>query len=365
MGNDTIKVSTDNLESIAKNLSQTANKVGDASSALAGIWLSSANGANRGTNSACSLRVRGSGISGSSVGSALRDYKNALSWYSEYVSQLSGKVQKAKSLFEQGEASIMSVFSGDTEKPVELDEVLLKALGKAGYFGSLASSAWSLRDFNADNILKFTAGTINTTAKWYKSNRNLNIVARSSEKFANELRYKKLFGLDKFYKGNDLSRAASKGTAFKANVSTKWGQLIKKPSTWIMAGIGSAFDNYADYKTGAITSDRAAVEWASETAGNVALTAGATALAGAGLAAVGVVGAPVIVVGAAATAGVMAVDALWANTIGKNIGRKDKDEGIVETAGWLIGEGYDFVKGLFGETGAVKASVGGSGGGRF
>lgn len=369
MGNHTIKVSTDALDLISKTLSQTTNKIEDASSALAGVWLSGANGANSETNSSCSLRVRGSGIPGSSVGTALKDYKNALSWYAEYVSRLSRNVSKVKALFEESDSSMINMISDNSEKALELDEVLLKALGKAGYFGSLASGALLLRDLSTKNIIKFTAGAANTTAKWYKSNRNLNIVARSSKEFANELRYKKLFGLDKYFKSGELSRDSSKLRAYNANASTKWSQALKKPGTWIVAGIGSAFDNYSDYKSGAITSDRAVVEWASETAGNVVLTTGATAVAGAGLAAVGFAGAPVIVVGAVATVVVMAVDAKWADTIGKAVGRKDKDEGMVETLGWAVGEGYDFVKGLdlFGKTGAIKAYAngGGFGGSRF
>lgn len=97
---------------------------------------------------------------------------------------------------------------------------------------------------------------------------------------------------------------------FVPSTAKNVGENLKVGAQWFgvaVSGITNGMDNYADYKEGNMSANRAVVETVSETAVDVAIGAGSVALVGASIAALGL-SAPAVAVGAIAAGAVWLVD---------------------------------------------------------
>lgn len=195
-------------------------------------------------------------------------------------------------------------------------KLLMKFLGKAGFFGGLlvpgvnVAAGWKVSDLPGGlSLMKNANSFLKTADKWLESNRNLNLIARTGKNF-DKTRYKRLFGLNSILPSKGTWAKAGCGgdswmDAFRKNWD-KTDSLSDSVKGWKIAGvalnlIGNGISNIDEYKRGDIGGGRAVAETVTETAIDIgkdfligaAVTAGIAATIGS---------APVVAVGVATVA---------------------------------------------------------------
>ena len=329
--------------------------------------LNAGNGANLTHNGSYRLTGAQLSVGGATVRDALSSHTRALSAEADYVSALRNKVIRVEQYFrdtENGVCRLLEDCQRRVETPPDIqaaasapsapadaesgsfwgsipwDKLAKKVIGSLGMVGSMFSSVDKMFGGTWVDFLTGGIKTVSNTVKWIDIFGDYKKLTNFGHGYAEKLYAKKLFGLDKYLK--TPSKSANTWTAFKRNFSTSFKKGVSNPVSWVTNGIASGYKNFLEYQTGAITGDRAVVEWATETATDVVIGAGVTALTGAALAAVGVTSAPVLVVGAISGVALMGVDALWSNTIGYWV--TGSEAGIAETVGHVVGDVYDGLK---------------------
>lgn len=276
-------------------------------------------------------RILNSSLTYSALRSVRFEDANGADYFFSYdlasdISALSGKVQTLQQKLESYQ-QIMESAANDFEQidkefkeGADWEKFGLKILGKAGFFGGITSAVVSLftnKDSGASGTvssLKNLSSIAKTASKWYDSNKKLNKLSRMGKKYADNIRHKRLFGLNDI-KSNmangQWSRAGKWGERFKANFKA-YGSPIDdfkaggSKAVWAGLGIGldlasNGFGNYDEYKRGEISGGRAFAETVTETVVDTykdwligaAVAATITATVGS---------APVLVVGAATVA---------------------------------------------------------------
>lgn len=347
-----LRYDTETLDNIASKIKKLSSELQQSKNTVSGIAsaINRRSGADLHLGFSSYFSMASMRAGNDDVKSCLQQYAKILSRYSSLATELSSNVRKASALISDTESELQNRIlqagqsgpfaeggnskdsgkgSGGGNKPdsngkFDFQKLIIDIISKAGSGGYFTSGILDMirNDFNLESIMKFAVKGGKSISKW------INAIKSPTQPF-----YKEFFGLNKYL--SNPSTATNPFIAFKENFGSGFKKGISNKASWLTAAIGSAFDNYEEF--GGQITDRAVVEWATETATTVALKAGATALAGAGLAAVGITGAPVLVVGAVGVVIYSGADALWKNTIGDG-------KSIVESVGSAVGDVYDSAK---------------------
>jgi hypothetical protein len=335
------------LDQIGRDLNlakQALNRVGWQSSGVANVRIAGGYAANR-------VRQQQKLLSAKADASAdlSKSLKQVAGLYEQIERQLAGAPSSAPQSFgedamHQGSKAIEAsrAFTengqpGAASRTFDLPkfgwDALRKGIGSFGSGGKLIDAALGIG--SGDGLEKNLVKAGDVFVKWGGMLKNYKKLKNLGQSYADNIYKKKLFGLDQYVKKPrpNATWTSTLGKSFKQGLKKEF----TKKSSWVVSGITSAIDNYQEYKTGAITSDRAVVEWAAETATSVATTAALTAATGAVMmAAIG--SAPVVAVAAVSGIAYLAVDTAFKHTIGKG-------KGIVESVGSAVGKAYDGFKG--------------------
>lgn len=352
---DVLKYDTAVLDMIAKDLDRLGTQISAYGSAVSRLasHMDKENGADLKISSSIYLKMEQLRLGSGSITACLNQYARALNRYQATAAKLGTNVRTASDMFATTERQLAnlnintgsaSTFAGgapsagatvsrapsnQAAKTDKEDEgynwtsLLLKVISKAGPTGSIISALFDLTSGTPDKLLNYIVKAGDTSVQWVKGLFDPNVSAIDYAK--NNL------GLSKYIKNPST---ATGWAAFGENFGNALKSGLTKPVSWITAGISSAYNNYVEF--GGKITDRAVVEWATETAATVALGAGTAALVGAGLAAAGIA-APALAVGAASVILYAGVDALWANTLGNG-------SSIVESIGHTAGDLYEVCK---------------------
>ncbi len=269
---------------LASELCRLESEIRSVRNSLGFQIAAKANIRNRLNNAATSLSVQRIAMSG--MRSALQDTINA---YNRTENTILGNlnVGNAKAQY----ASEDSYEEGTNRKKADW-EWLWKGVGIFGSIGKICSG-----------IGKFVAGDKGTTTTWAKAMKDVG---------------KGTLGLVKATKEADTKVDWLK-QAFGFNKKPLETEIKIKGSDVVFSAIVNAAGNYEEYKTGAITADRAVAEWVTETA----LDVGKDALIATGIAtaftALGFVSAPAFAVGLATVAVSTGVDWLCEKVTGQKL----------------------------------------------
>lgn len=351
---DNIRYDSGDLQRWARDLSDVSSALASAKSALNRVDTSDFWWSKVKVKSSLNLRDAGTSYALGNGRDAIKDIKSALGDYETRVSRLSGSVTDAVESFDTAEQQVggIMVDAGQQSRNLAQDgdwsafpwaKMISKTLSGFGIGGGILSS-WMDVALSKDGYdLAKSAGkaivkTGDKIVKWIDLDKRYTKLSNLGKDYADKLRTKEFWGLNKYIKSP--SGSANKWTAFKSNFSTSFGKEMTKKVSWITHGIDSGVNNYREWQSGAISGDRAVVEWATETVGGVALSAGATALTAAAFTAAGVA-APAVAVVAVGGALVIGVDWICKNTIGKSDVEGVADRGVVELVGHAAGSLYD------------------------
>lgn len=378
---DQIKVDNAKLEKWASGLENVSDALADAKSILQRLDTSGEWWTKVSVSRSLRLRDVGGSVELGRAHRAVDQMAQTLGQYQRRVETLSGDIRKASRQFEEAEKKVnawadnMGAGTGANidkigqlsheYKPGVAEEgkksgnwwesmgsfatTIVAAFGDGGKMvGDTLDLALKVFGGNATSgdLIKYLADSGETIASWIDMDKRYKKLSNLGKDYANKLHDKEFLGLRKYMdnvkvKGNTLKN-------FGKNLGEGFKKGMSSAAAWITSGISSAVDNFTEWKTGAISGDRAVVEWATETAGNVVLASATTALAGAAITAITGVAAPAVAVAAAGGLVVWGADCLW-----KNINNTDK--GLVESFGSWVGEGYDKLKNWFSSSSITAA----------
>lgn len=265
-----------------------------------------------------------------------------------------------------------------------LRDYVYKVIGKAGYFGPLASFAGKIiegqlgkkdEEFDEEAWRKESIDTskagfsiLKMLSKWQSGNEELAKLAKYAPNYAREEKLARLVGLN-CKMGGKVSTAATWGKRFAENVEKSDGiidDFTKGGSKCFFAWAGlvvdgaiNTYENYQEYKDGEISGERAFVETISETAVDFAVDWAIGTAVTAALAATPI-GAPVLLVGACTVGVKVLLDAGCENLFGKNLSETVSDfyVDIAEDTMNVISDGIKVVEEFISETGkAVGEAV--------
>lgn len=347
---DNIKYDSSSLQRWARDLSDVSSALANAKATLNRVDTSDFWWGKVKVKSSLNLRDAGTSYALGSGRDAIKDIKRALGDYETRVSRLSGKVSDAVERFDEAEADVGSILldvgmeSGDLAKdgswsPYPWDKLIRKFVSSfnipGGILGSWMDVLASKDGYDyVKSVGKAIVKTGEKVVKWIDLDKRYTRLANIDKDWANDLRNREFLGRDRYLK--NPSKSANKWTAFGTNFGNTFKKCMKNSVAWVTSGIESGVNNFKEWKSGAISGDRAGVEWAVETVSGVALAAGATALTAAVLTT-----APAW--GVAAVSGALVVGADWIckNTIGKSTVDGVPDRGVVELVGHTAGNMYD------------------------
>lgn len=357
---DRIQIDTEVLNAVSKKLGSLSSELSSCQAKVSRIAsdIDAKSGAKVNVGQYIQLSLAGMRAGGGNIQSCLQQYARALNRYEDLASKLASKTSSALRHIENQEKSLCDVITqigsdspfsqngggnagegsgggGAPDKGLILpgwDKILLDSIGKAGSIGAFIKTIFGMVNSGGswDSIAKFLVRGGDMAAKWAK---NFSKYGKMGKDF-----WKSMTGLTPYL--SDPSKLSGiKG--FGENLSSGLKKGFSSVATWLTAGITSAKNNYEEF--GGQITDRAVVEWATETAAEVGLKVGTTALVGAAVTAAGVASAPALAIGIAGTLVYTGIDCLWKNTIGNG-------DGIVESIGHGVGEMYDGAKAWIGDT---------------
>jgi len=272
----------------------------------------------------CTSGVPGAPSGPSGIAGRLSSCRAQLQAASSRASQLASSSVKAANILAECEAGLGATAQAACAETAEstLSEGQEFILGFMSNFGILGSAASSILSFSLDPTAENFVGVLEfgltTSAKWVK----------------NGISTDELYGLEKYLA--NPSQAKNIVLATSRNLAKNLSAELDLGKSANLVGFGasmavSAYENYEEWRSNAITGDRAVVETVAEGVTSFAITGIVTAMVATA------VGGPAIAVGVTSYATIFAANALYKGVTGS-------ETGAVEAFGHFIGDGYDATK---------------------